>query len=783
MSLSPAEKEACGHAIAPPALYAAPGVETTQSREESTEVGLDSDFRSPRTGSPRTWTHAGRCSIQGLMLCEDLLEGLTTPQREAVGHAGGPLLVLAGAGSGKTRVITRRAARLARTVARPSEVLAITFTNKAAGEMRERIYALGVGGGMWVCTFHSLCARLLRQYGSRLGIDRNFSIFDQSDSRALVRRAIVDCDLHTDNWQPRGVLADISKAKSSLQSPEEYESEAADYRSRTVARIYAQYQRLLREQNACDFDDLLMRVALMLGDHGDIRAELSDRFRHLLIDEYQDTNRAQYLIAARLAEAHRNICATGDPDQSIYAWRGADIRNILDFERDYPEARVVRLERNYRSTGAILAAASSLISKNTRRKRKKLFTEDEWGTAVRVWTCEDEHIEAEKIAEDIQAHCEGGGAPGDAAVFYRINALTRVIEDALRKARIPYQIARGVEFYARKEIKDVLAYLRIITNPADETAMLRAVNTPARGIGKITLQRLQRHARGHDITLDAAISAAGEIAAVKTAHRKLRAFGDLIRGLRALPERPVWRVVEAVLERSGLEESLAAAGEIDNEPLENVYELVTAAREYDQENPEGSLGEWLHQISLVSDVDAIELSGGAVTLMTLHAAKGLEFPRVYMIGLEEDLLPHRRSISENPADVEEERRLCFVGMTRAQRCLTLSRAKYRMVRGVTERTAPSRFLSELPADEIERTTFEAERDRSRAHLRRANDADFAVEDALYFPGQRVRHEDYGVGRVMGLERRGRSTFIRIDFSEDGPRSFALEHVSLYIMDA
>jgi len=716
------------------------------------------------------------------MVEDELLSELTPPQREAVTHTDGPLLVLAGAGSGKTRVITRRAAYIARTVARPDQVLAITFTNKAAGEMRERIGGLGVGGRMWVCTFHSLCARLLREYGQVMGVDRNFSIFDQSDSRGLVRQAIENCDLSSDHWRPATLLAAISDAKTKLQSPGDYEAQAFDFTSRTTARVYADYQRLLKEQNACDFDDLLMIVAWMLDRHESVRADLSDRFRYLLIDEYQDTNHAQYLIAARLAQAHGNICATGDPDQSIYAWRGADIQNILDFEHDYPEAVVVRLEQNFRSTGAILSAASALIEKNKRRKHKALWTDGPRGERIRVWRCEDERVEAETIATDVLQYCDGGGRPGDVAVFYRINALTRVLEEAFRKASVPYQIARGVEFYARKEIKDVLAYLRAIVNPADETALLRAINTPARGIGKVTIARLIADAKAREIWLDQAIAEVGRNDEIKSRKKPLLAFAELLRRMRALPPRPVCNIVDAVIKESGLEASLAQVGEIDNEPLANVRELVTAARQYDLDNPEGALGDWLHQISLVSDTDAIELRGGAVTLMTLHAAKGLEFPVVYIVGLEQGLLPHGRTLAEGPAALEEERRLCFVGMTRSMERLTLSHAEYRMIRGITERTLASRFLRDLPADEIDYKTIETAHDRSMAHLKRSNVAECDGQDSLYYPGRRVVHEQYGEGEVLCLEPRGRSVFIRIQFPEFGERSFALEHVPLYIVE-
>jgi DNA helicase-2/ATP-dependent DNA helicase PcrA len=716
------------------------------------------------------------------MAPDTLLDQLTEPQRAAVTHADGPLLVLAGPGSGKTRVITHRAAYLAGTVARPDRILAITFTNKAAEEMRQRIGALGIGGRMWVCTFHALCARLLRQYGHAIDIKPNFSILDEVDRRALIREAIINCRLNTDNWHPRTVQVAISDAKNRLLTPETLAEEACDFSDKAVARIYKEYQQLVTVQNGCDFDDLLMHAATLLGEHESIRAELSDRFRYLLIDEYQDTNHAQYLIANRLAEAHRNICATGDPDQSIYAWRGADIQNILNFEADYPEATTIRLEQNYRSVGAILSAASSLIAKNFRRKHKELWTQNESGPAVRVWACEDEHCEAAQIAEDIHSYCDDGGQAGDVAVFYRINALTRVLEEELRRLNLPYQIARGVEFYGRKEIKDVLAYLRAIVNPADELAIVRAINTPARGIGKVTIGRLRATAQANDVAIGQAIADAAANAALKSMRKKIEPFARLMTELRALPQHPVRDLVEAVITLSGIEAALGKEGDIDSEPIANVYELVNAAHQYDQDHPDGSLGEWLHQICLVSDIDTVELSGGPVTLMTLHAAKGLEFPVVYIVGLEEGLLPHRRAIHGDQDALEEERRLCFVGMTRAKHRLTLANAKYRMIRGVTERTAASRFIRELPADEISFQTFEVERDRSTAHLGRYNEYERLSEAMEFLPGQRVRHPEYDDGTVLELERRGRSVYIRVLFDDHGKRSFALEHASLVIVE-
>ena len=709
-----------------------------------------------------------------------LFDNLTGPQLEAVRHVEGPLLVLAGAGSGKTRVITRRAVHIARTTGRPEQVLAITFTNKAAGEMRERIFALGISQRMWVHTFHSLCARLLREYAGAAGISPTYSIFDEADRRSVIREAIAECGLRPENWQPRVVEEKISEAKNRLLTPAEYGEEASDFTGRTIAQVYAKYEELMAAQQACDFDDLLMRFAVLLRNDEAVRAELAERFQYLLIDEYQDTNHAQYMIASQMAAGHRNICATGDPDQSIYAWRGADIRNILDFEADYPDAKIVRLEQNFRSTGAILSAASCLIDHNKHRKPKTLFTEGDVGASVRVWSCEDERQEASRIADDIREALAEGRAAGDVAIFYRVNALSRAMEDALRSAGIPYQIARGVEFYGRKEIKDVLAYMRIIENPADETALFRAMGAPSRGIGKATMQKIAamtREGRSLDEALEAMKFGRGASA------KRIGEFVEMLERLRAMPRQPVREIVERVLKESGLEASLSGQEEIDNEPLANVYELVNAAGQFDADQPEGKLGDWLQQISLVSDADAIEEAGGTVTLMTLHTAKGLEYPVVYVIGLEEGLLPHKRSLAGEESEVEEERRLCFVGMTRAKERLTLSGARYRMIRGITERTIASRFLRELPDEEIERDSFESPRDRSMAHLGEYNDGQPPMEAGGYHPGQRVRHEEYGDGEVVALEPRGRSVYVRIHFNDYGERSFAMEHVSLIVMDA
>ena len=556
----------------------------------------------------------------------DLFADLNEPQREAVKHVDGPLLVLAGAGSGKTRVITRRVAHLIEQGIPPWQVLAITFTNKAAGEMRERVDALGTPRGATVSTFHALCARLLREFAEPAGLQQNFTIYDHNDQLKLVKEAMAKLDLPTDRMPPAKVHAAISNAKNDLQTSDAYARQAGDFFGKKVVEVYRQYEKLLAANNALDFDDLLLRVVYLMRDRQDIRELLGRRYQYILIDEYQDTNHAQYLLAHGMAMEHENLCATGDPDQSIYAWRGADISNIMEFEQDYPSAKVVRLEENYRSSAPILASASRLIARNTQRKEKTLWTKREGGLKVRLLQCPDEHTEAREVAKRIAAYHAGGGQWGDVAVFYRVNALSRVLEKALREQVIPYAIARGVEFYNRKEIKDVLGYLRVMANPADDLSCARIINVPARGIGATTVGKLEAWAAAHNANLLEACAMSDEAGLSGTTAKKVQAFADMIRSMGAAPGQAVRDIVEEVIRRSGMEKSLGGDDEDNRQARSNLAELVTTAAEFDQEFG-GSLAQYLQQVSLVSDVDRLEGSGGTVTLMTLHAAKGLEFPR------------------------------------------------------------------------------------------------------------------------------------------------------------
>jgi len=714
---------------------------------------------------------------------EALLVNLNDPQRSAVTHTDGPLLVLAGAGSGKTRVITRRAAYLARTVARPHEVLAITFTNRAANEMRERIIALGVGREMTICTFHALGARLLRIYHNQAALPPNFTIYDIDDQRKVVKEAIEQAGLSTTNWSPAAAHATISRAKNYMQTAAEFEENATDWSERSLAKVFVVYDRLLQEHGAVDFDDLLLKTARLLQADEALRQRLEARYRYLLIDEYQDTNEAQYIISHLLTREHANICATGDPDQSIYGWRGADIGNILHFEEDYPTAKVVRLEQNYRSTKRILAAADRVIAANINRKEKTLWTENDEGRRVRLVECEDANEEASWIAEQINRIADAGASLSDMAVFYRVNAMSRTVEEALLRAGIAYQVARGTEFYNRKEIKDVLAYLRVLVNPADDVALLRIINTPTRGIGATTVSRLKHHAATQGVPLTEAVKQAASVPGIGRALGRVEAFAAIVEELRIQGEQPPQVVIEQTVNRSGLHAALRQEADQVSNPLDNVNELINAAADYQREQPEATLIDWLEHTSLLSDVDAVERGRPLVTLMTLHACKGLEYPVVFMIGLEDGMLPFVRGgevREQTIEDEEEERRLCFVGMTRGMRELNMSRCRYRMLRGVETRTICSRFLAALPDDEVERVTISdkpsAGRTASHPGGRLPDDVD------LWEVGSLVRHPTYGLGKVTWFRRGAKRTHVKVAFENGTDHTWVLEFADLTRVD-
>lgn len=784
---------------------------------------------------------------------DPLVQGLTEAQARAVLHTEGPLLVLAAAGSGKTLTITRRVAHLIAQGHPPWSILALTFTNKAATEMRERIERLvppqsGTARGLIVSTFHAFCARLLRRYADRAGLNPDYTIYDAADQKAAIKDALERLDLSKSNFPPDLIAARISNAKNAMKRIEDIRAESGDFWSKQFVRIYEVYEQTLRQNGAVDFDDLLLHVATLLRDDAQVREELRRRFQHVLIDEYQDTNHAQFLIADGLAAGHRRICVVGDPDQSIYGWRGADISNILEFQEHYPEAEVVKLGENFRSTAPILAVADHLIKHNVRRKDKPLFTKRAGGEKPVVMTCVDEHHEAEFVAATLEAlNREHGLAWKDMAVFYRTNALSRNIEAALRSRRIPYVLVRGTAFYDRKEVRDALAYLRVVLNPADGVSLKRIINEPPRGIGKTSLDRIEQFAAEQRLSLFDALLRVREVKDLNArAVGAVERFARLVQGWRGEgsfmgveASGELAALLRTVIAESGMEAALhASKSEEDAQRLDNLNELITAVSEFEEDfaqhqaagadamtDPFGfeadhppEIGEkepplmarlraYLEQVALVSDVEALDPDAGAVMLMTLHAAKGLEFPVVVMIGLEENLLPHSRS-RESEADLEEERRLCFVGLTRAKQKLILTHAVVRTWRGAREHTITSRFLGELPPDGIDwlgreeavryyagegGPLTESASSPSPGRRRDADEFDDAADaravrdwsggrsagDDLGLPvGCRVEHPQFGEGTVESVARTGRHTRVRVRFRHVGTKTIIAEFARL-----
>ena len=631
----------------------------------------------------------------------ELLEGLNGPQREAVGHGAGPLLVLAGAGSGKTAVLTRRIARLLETgQARPGEILAITFTNKAASEMRERVEGL-VGRrarAMWVMTFHSACARMLRADADRLGYTRGFTIYDSADSLRLVKRCLDELDVDPKRFPPRSIQRQISDAKNNLRDAAEYRDRISSFFEQTAADVYELYAQRIHAMNAMDFDDLLMRCVNLLELFEEVRRRYQASFRHVLVDEYQDTNRAQYRWLQLLAGEQRNLCVVGDDDQSVYSFRGADVRNILEFEDDYPDARVVKLEQNYRSTQTILSAANAVVANNRARKAKALWSDRGEGDPVHVRELDDEHAEARFVAGEIERLVDEGCSRDEVAVFYRANAQSRVLEDTLVRYGVGYQVIGGTKFYDRAEVKDALSYLTVLVNGQDVVSFQRASATPRRGLGQTTLARLAGHANtvGESVWEVArepeAVPALGSAA--------VKAVGRFMSVMERLAERvesaAVGDLLQETLDETGYMDALRAERTIEADGrVENLEELVRVAREYDASAEEPSVEEFLQQVALFADQDGLQDDEAQVTLMTLHNAKGLEYPVVFVIGMEDGVFPHMRAVEAG--DVEEERRLCYVGITRAMRELYLTFARRRNLYGSSDYNLPSRFLDEIPA--------------------------------------------------------------------------------------
>jgi len=743
-----------------------------------------------------------------------LLDGLNAEQRAAVVHQGSPLLIVAGAGSGKTRVLTHRIAYLlaARDVA-PQEILAITFTNKAAGEMAARVAAL-VGPqarSMWVMTFHSACVRILRREARRFGYPSSFSIYDQADSQRLMALTCRELELDAKQFPPKAMAAAVSNLKNELVDHETFASQAQTARDKALAEAYREYQRRLLAAGAMDFDDLIMVTVNLFQALPEVAEQYRRRFRHVLVDEYQDTNHAQYVLIRELvsggaplfsprtgqpeagadAVEPSELCVVGDADQSIYAFRGATIRNIVEFEQDYPDAKVILLEQNYRSTQNILAAANAVVSKNESRKPKNLWSDQGAGPPITGYVADNEHDEAAFVAEEVDRLTDAGQAiPGQVAVFYRTNAQSRVFEDVFIRVGLPYRVVGGVRFYERREVRDLLAYLRLIANPADEVSLRRVLNVPKRGIGDRAEEYVAAYAQRERITFAEALGRPADVPglAARSANA-IEGFNTLITGLRELAEAvPVADFTEAVLDRTGYIESLEQSSDLqDASRVENLEELVSVAREYDGAHEDGTLADFLEQVSLVADADQIpegEDHGGLVTMMTLHTAKGLEFPVVFLTGMEEEVFPHQRSLG-NPKELEEERRLAYVGITRAEQRLYLTRAIARNWWGRPSFHKESRFLGEIPAALIEwrrneraamaSVTPAQERMAQRPGTRSPGNR--AVPSLA--PGDMVTHDKFGLGTVVSTDGFGDQAEAKIDFGADyGVKHLVLRYAPL-----
>ena len=741
-----------------------------------------------------------------------LLAGLNPQQQKAVIHHGAPLLVVAGAGSGKTRVLTRRISYLmaAREV-RPYEILAITFTNKAAGEMKERVTELvgPVAKSMWVSTFHSACVRLLRQEIERLGYSTTFSIYDSADSQKLISRVMETLNLDAKRYPPRQFQALISNAKNELQTPYQYLSAAQNQFETIVADVYTMYEKRLQQANALDFDDLIMKTVQVLQQFPEAKARFRSRFRHILVDEYQDTNHAQYMLVKELTGSEGDgfpiaeLCVVGDADQSIYGFRGATIRNILQFEVDYPNAATVLLEQNYRSTQNILNAANAVITQNESRKEKNLWSDAGAGAPLIGYVAESEYDEAEFIRSEIRSLQDMGHSnPGDTAVFYRTNAQSRIFEEIFMRAAIPYKVVGGLRFYERKEVKDLLAYLRVLANPNDEVSLRRIINFPKRGIGDRALEEVELFAVAQGISFWHALLRVTEATAVpnKAAH-SITEFTAMLTALAVLVEAKTKPsvIIEAALEQSGLLTELEASTDPQDEVrVENLKELVSASMEYEErsfdelgEDEEISLTGFLEKVSLVADADEIpggEDHGGVVTLMTLHTAKGLEFPTVFLTGMEDGIFPHARTL-DDPKEIEEERRLAYVGLTRAEKRLYISRAEYRLTFGTPKYNPGSRFLDEIPSELIEwKNETKSKSSSGSSGLRRRTAtappprATGKKSSAMVLEvGQRVSHDTFGLGTVVAIGGEGDKSEATINFGQYGEKRLLLRYAPVVVL--
>lgn len=726
-----------------------------------------------------------------------IYDTLNEPQREAVLHVDGPLLILAGAGSGKTRVLTHRIAYLIEELGvNPWNILAITFTNKAAGEMRQRVDDL-VGFGsesIWVSTFHSMCVRILRRFIDRLGYDSSFTIYDTDDQKTLMKAVCKKIDIDTKQFKERMLLSVISSAKNEMILPEEFELNAGgDFAQLKIAKVYREYEAQLKANNALDFDDLLVKTVQLLQTQPDVCENYQERFRYIMVDEYQDTNTVQFKLVSLLAGKYRNLCVVGDDDQSIYKFRGANIRNILDFEKEYPDAKVIKLEQNYRSTENILNAANGVISNNRGRKDKTLWTANGEGEKIGLRQFDTAYDEAEFIAEDIKREVQSGASYNDSAVLYRTNVQSRLLEEKFIAMNIPYKIVGGINFYARREIKDILAYLKTVDNGQDDLSVRRIINVPKRGIGLTTINRIQEAADARGISFYEALLAPEMIPGVGRSASKLDSFAALIEYFKGQAEKEsLTDLLNEILDMTGYAQNLEADDEIDAESrLQNIEELLNKAAAYEEDcadrDEKATLSGFLEEVALVADIDSLEEDQDYVVLMTLHSAKGLEFPHVYLAGMEDGLFPSYMTITgDDPEELEEERRLCYVGITRAEQKLTLTCARKRMVRGETQYNPPSRFVREIPqevldtgsnlfssgksvsADSPQRKSYASKKPFTA--LTKGSQLTAQKSDSLaYGVGDRVRHVKFGEGTVLDIKEGGRDFEVTVEFDTAGVR--------------
>lgn len=737
----------------------------------------------------------------------DCTYGLNPQQAEAVINTEGPMLIVAGAGSGKTKVLTCRVANLLQKGVRPYRILAITFTNKAAAEMRERVNNMSgpAAKDVWLFTFHAFCARFLRMEIDKLpGYGGNFAIYDTADSQNLIKQILKEMNLDDKRFQPSGILSRISNAKNALQDAAAFARQAGDFYEQKVADIYSRYEQKLQLNNALDFDDLLMLSIKLLQENKEVREKYQDRFDYLLVDEYQDTNHAQYLLTKFLAAKHRNICVVGDADQSIYGWRGADIQNILDFEKDYPDAKVIKLEQNYRSTQIILDAANAVIENNTGRKPKNLWTENKSGADIIYFQAVDERDEARFVIEQLQnLQRTENKKLGDMAILYRTNTQSRIFEEMLIKSGISYNMVGGLKFYERKEIKDIIAYLRVIFNPADSLSLLRIINVPKRGIGDASLAKIQAYAAANNVSLFEAVSNAAAIDGLSSRFvSKLDDLAGIIFELMNLAgEAPVEDLIDRVLRDTGYLEEL----ENERTPqaqsrIDNLHELISVAQEFAASEEENNLENFLAHVALVSDIDDTELGEDAITLMTLHSSKGLEFPVVFLVGMEEGLFPHARTLMDE-TEIEEERRLCYVGITRAKEKLFLSSTKMRTIYGNTVTYPPSRFLQEIPA-RLVKTIKRQERFSALENFKQVSEkysarpqkpastfnphsfmpqkpaAAAGGTGTRFNTGDRVSHSKWGEGMVVSVKDSPDGQEVKVAFAGAGVRSLLTKYAVL-----